>query len=67
MQVLPFLGFWLKHGSECEELLGGSFNPSSTVVLLEVLHALAPIAKQQWPQRAELLDDFLATLEEALG
>lgn len=67
MQLLPFLGFWFKHGSECEELLGGSLNPRSAVVLLEVLHALAPLAKREWPQRAELLDDLLATLEEALA
>jgi hypothetical protein len=64
MQVLPLVGFWLKHGGELTSLKP---SPRSEQLLLEVFRALTPVAKQEWPQRAELLDDLLSALTEAFA
>ena len=65
MNLFPFIGFYERQ----HETIRSMLNPDKRglKLSLDLLHANIPIIKQFWPElnKNGLLDDFLATLDQA--
>ena len=68
MQILPILGFYMKHGSQIEALIDKGGSPGQSHLVLDFAQALVPVLKKNWPQLNDngLLDDALSTLTTML-
>lgn len=69
MQILPILGFYMKHSAQISQLVDKGGAPGNSHVVLDFAHALVPVLKKNWPELNQnaLLDDALATLEQMLA
>ena len=60
--------YYLKHGNQIAALLAKGNTPEGTHLVLDLLNALVPVVKKNWPHLNEngLVDDTLSMLQNQL-
>lgn len=69
MNIMPFIGFYWRQHQTLDALIGTGGDGKQSALIIDFLKANAPLIKAQWPKLNTngMLDDFVATLDEAFG
>ena len=69
MNIMPWVGYYWKHGAQINALFTKTSDEGQSSLLLDIAAAAVPVIKKHWPElnANSLLDDALSTLRETIA
>lgn len=69
MNIMPFVGFYWRQHQTIASLVGTGGDGKKAALAIDFVKANAPLIKARWPEYNQngMLDDFVATLDEAFA